>query len=319
MQNYENLVEKITRISGLGKEEIDRRVEAKRAKLSGLISKEGAAQIIAAELGINFDSMQLKVSELLSGMKKANLIGKVISLSPVREFEKNGRKGKVANLAIADETGNVRVVLWDTNHIKLIEDGEIRVGDVIEIHNASLRNNAGSNELHLSGFSEIKKSSLVIENVKTERATNKKNLEELKEGESVSVRALAVQMYPPRFFLVCPECGKKATEESDGHVCKEHGKVIPRERALLNIILDDGSASIRSVLFSEAISKLIEEQKLKEPDSLSIFREDVLGSEFIVKANVKKNALFNEIELSAFDIEKAEPEKLIEEMEVKVG
>lgn len=317
MQNYETLLEKIAKISGLPKEEIDKRVEAKRVKLSGLISKEGAAQIIAAELGINFDSMQIKISEIITGMKKANLVGKIVSIFPVREFEKNGKKGKVANLIIADETGNIRVVLWDTNHIKLIEDGEIRQGDVIEIHNSTLRNNNGSNELHLSGFSEIKKSSIILNDVKTEKATNKKAIEELKEGENVSVRALAVQMYPPRFFLVCPECGKKATEEADGHICKEHGKVLPKERALINIILDDGTGTIRSVLFSEAISKLIEEQKLKDPETLSIFREDVLGSEFMVKANVKKNQLFNEIELSAFDIEKTDPEKLIEEMEVK--
>ena len=59
--NYENLLRKIANSSGLEKEEIERRVEAKRAKLSGLISKDGAAQVIAAELGISFDNEQLKI------------------------------------------------------------------------------------------------------------------------------------------------------------------------------------------------------------------------------------------------------------------
>lgn len=313
MQNYESLLEKITRISGIQKEEIDKRVEAKRAKLSGLISKEGAAQIIAAELGINFDTMQLKISELITGMKKANTIGKIISLFPVREFEKNERKGKVANMIVADETGNIRVVLWDTNHIKLIEDGEIKEGDVIEIHNASIRNN----ELHLSGFSEIKKSLFVLENVKTERTLNKKTLLEMKEGESISVRALVVQLYPPRFFLVCPECGKKAVEEDSSHHCNEHGKIIPKERSLINFVIDDGTSTSRATLFSEAIKKLIEEEKLKDPESLSFFREDVLGTEFIISGSVKKNQLSSDLELNAFSIEKADPEKLIEELEIK--
>lgn len=55
MDNYNQLVERISAASKLPKEEIERKVEGKRAKLSGLVSKEGAAQIVAAELGINFD------------------------------------------------------------------------------------------------------------------------------------------------------------------------------------------------------------------------------------------------------------------------
>ena len=46
--------------SGLNVEEVNRKIEAKRAKLSGLISQEGAAQIVAAELGINFENEKLK-------------------------------------------------------------------------------------------------------------------------------------------------------------------------------------------------------------------------------------------------------------------
>jgi len=38
------------------------KVEDKKAKLSGLISKEGAAQIIAAELGVNFEDQDLKLN-----------------------------------------------------------------------------------------------------------------------------------------------------------------------------------------------------------------------------------------------------------------
>ena len=152
MDNYTRLVERITQASNLTKEEIDRKVEAKRAKLSGLVSKEGAAQIVAAELGINFDKERMKISELVQGMKKANIIGKVITISPVRSFNKNGRDGKVANLLVADSSGNAKAVFWDTNHISLIEQGKIKKDDVIEISNAQVRNG----ELHLSSFSDVK-------------------------------------------------------------------------------------------------------------------------------------------------------------------
>jgi len=77
LQNYTQLIERIAKSSRLSVEDIERRIEAKRAKLSGLISKEGAAQIVASELGINFEKEKMKVSELLPGMKKVNIVGKL--------------------------------------------------------------------------------------------------------------------------------------------------------------------------------------------------------------------------------------------------
>jgi hypothetical protein len=68
--NYEKMVERIAKSSGLGVDEIRRKIEAKRAKLSGLISLEGAAQVIAAELGINFENEKVKIDELMPGMRK---------------------------------------------------------------------------------------------------------------------------------------------------------------------------------------------------------------------------------------------------------
>ncbi len=112
MNQYSQLVEKIANAAKLSVEEIERKVEAKRAKLSGLVSKEGAAQIVAAELGINFEKEQIKISTLMEGMKRANIKGKIVQIFPVRSYSKNGREGKVANLLVADESANVKAVLW---------------------------------------------------------------------------------------------------------------------------------------------------------------------------------------------------------------
>jgi replication factor A1 len=151
LQNYSQLVDRIAKSSGLSVEDIERRIEAKRAKLSGLISKEGAAQVVAAELGISFDKEKMKISELLSGMKRVNVVGKIVEMFPVREYNKNGRQGKIGSFILADDTSNIRTVLWDTNHIALIEQGKVKQEDIIEITNGSIRNT----ELHLTGFSDI--------------------------------------------------------------------------------------------------------------------------------------------------------------------
>jgi replication factor A1 len=311
MQNYDALIQRVSEASGLEKEEVERKVEAKKAKLSGLISKEGAAQIIAAELGVNFDNLQLKISELMPGMKRVNIVAKIINLFPVREYEKNGKKGKIGSLVVADATGNLRTVLWDTNHIDLIEKKQINDQDVIEIKNATMRDN----ELHLSGFSEIKKSEVVLEDVKTEISSAEKLIEDLKQGENVKVRGTIVQVFNPRFFSVCPECSKKAEQTDEGHVCKEHGKVVANERALLNFVLDDGTETIRVVLFSDQLSKLVEEGDLKDMEKLVVFKDDLMGSEMWLSGLVKKNALFNNLEITGRDVVKVDVDSLVEDLE----
>jgi len=184
--NYDKIVEKIAKYSGLKVEEVSRKIEAKRAKLSGLISQEGAAQIVAAELGINFENEKLNIEELLPGMRKINISGKIISLFPVRSFKtQKGEEGKVLNFMLADETSNIKVVLWDTNHISLIEKGEVKEGDVVDIGNASMR----ENEMHLGSFSEFKKSTKEMENVRTDRIVKEKKICDFKIGDQLSVRA----------------------------------------------------------------------------------------------------------------------------------
>jgi len=312
MQNYEFLIERIAKSSGLEVEEVERKVEAKKAKLSGLISKEGAAQIIAAELGISFEDQDLKISELMGGMRKVNVVGKVIQLFPVREYSKNGREGKVANFVIADDTGNTRVVLWDVNHIELIENEIIKQGDVVEIKNASTRDS----EIHLSGFSELKKSEKIMEGVKTEAAVSEGTLSEIKQGQMIKIRGVVVQVFPPRFYSVCPECNKKVIQEGESYRCAEHGPCTPKDRAILNFVFDDGTETVRVVMFSDQINTLIPEEDLKDTEKTTAFRDDLMGTEIYLSGRVQRNQMFNNLEIVASGVEKVDVDKLIETLNV---
>ena len=311
MQNYDLLLERIAKSSDKPKEEIERMVEAKKAKLSGLISKEGAAQIISAELGISFEDQDLKISELMHGMKKVNIVGKIVTVFPVREFEKNGRSGKVLNFIVADETGNSKAVLWDVNHIVLFENGELKQGDSVEIKNGSTK----ENEIHLSSFSEIKKSSQVFENVKTEASVSEKSLAEVQQGQNIKVRGIVVKIFQPRFYSVCPECNKKAVQEGEIFNCAEHGVITPKSRAILNFVLDDGTETMRIVMFSDSINTLIPEEDLKDSEKSILFRDDFIGTEIYLSGNVKRNQLFNNLEVIANNIEKVDVEKLVTVLE----
>ena len=310
MDNYDQLVSRLAESSGLKSEELERKIEAKRAKLSGLVSKEGAAQIVAAELGINLDKERLKISELVHGMKRANVIGKVINVSPVREFNKNGRSGKVVSMLIADEGSNARAVLWDTNHIALIESGDLKEGSVVEISNASVRNG----ELHLSSFSDIKKSKEKLENVISERVYRERKLKDGRVGESLKTRAVIVQIFEPRYFEVCPNCGKKAVEGK----CAEHGSVEPKKRALINLVLDDGSETMRCVLFGEHINKLgLSDEEIFSLDKFNEKKQGFLGEEKVFAGNLRSNALYNTTELTVEDVQEIKVDELVKELEAK--
>jgi len=309
--NYERIVTKIAQSANLEKEEIERRIQAKRAKLSGLISSEGAAQIVAAELGISFDNEKLKIEELLPGMRKVNVVGKIISLFPVRCFTtKKGDEGKVCNFIIADDTSNIKVVLWDTNHISLIENGKIDKDKVVEIKNASMRDN----ELHLGSFSELNLSDEVFENIKSERIVREKKIKDFRISESVSTRAFIVQSFEPRFFHVCSECNKKVVSGEEGFICAEHGKVASEKKALINIVLDDGTENIRAVVFHENL-KSLGISDLDNTERLIVQREELLGKEMIFTGNIRMNKFFNNPEFIIDNINEVDLDNLIKELE----
>jgi len=290
MGNYEQLLERVAKSSGLELGEIGRRVEAKRAKLSGLISKEGAAQIVAAELGVVFDNERMKISELVQGMKKANVVGKILRVFPVREFNKNGREGKVASFILADDTGNIRVALWDTHHIELIESGKLKEGDVVEINNAGIRNG----EVHLSSFADIKKSLEKMDAVVEGRNYQEMKLKDCAVGQTVKVRANIVQVFEPKYF------NDKNTGE---------------KKAVMNVVLDDGSEAIRGVLFGEDIKKIgFEEEEIFEIEKFEGKKSEIIGEEKYFLGNVRMNQFFNRAELIMNGVEELNVGEVIKEL-----
>jgi len=317
---YEQLINKISRSSGLNREEIERRVEAKIAKLSNLISKEGALQVVAAELGISFDNQKVKINELLVGMRKISIVGKILKVFPIRAFKTKTAESKVISLLLGDETGTVRVVLWDTNHIALFEEGKLHENSVIEIKNGSVRG-TDTKEVHVGSMGEVNESSEKIENVIEKETLISKSIAQLHENERARIRGTVVQVFePPRFFFVCPECKSRVNKENGQFSCtKQHKVDIPVERALINLVIDDGSGNMRVICFSDAIKKLFdcEEERLKDPKFFSEQKKELMGSELFFTGRVRKNKLFDVLEFIAQDLNSANVDEVISELEQK--
>src|SRR3989344_1444792 len=118
--NYEQIIEKIQFSSGLSKEKIEEKVKNKLKDLQDLISKEGAAQIIANELDVRlFDATpkEAKISALMTGSSAVTLTARIIQKYELRTFNKNNHTGKILSMLIGDETGTTRLAIWDENII----------------------------------------------------------------------------------------------------------------------------------------------------------------------------------------------------------
>ena len=320
--SYEDIVKRIQEEKKLSREEIDKKIEQKISSLNDLISRQGAAHIVANQLGIKVMEMPsdsvTKVSEIPVGVNSVNSAVKVISMYGVREFNKQGRSGKVANFLSGDETGSIRVVVWDENLIKEIENGDVKEGDILKIRNAYSKDNNGYKELHLGSKSiiEINPEGVSINEVKrgTVNASRKK-INELKEGETAEIFGTVVQLFEPRFYYTCPNCGKKAFLEDMKYKCVQHGEVEAKKVPVLNFFLDDGTSNIRVVAFNKQAEQLTQKEDLDvNTEEFEKLKLDVLGKQVLVSGRCNKNTMFDRLEFVCMDVKEANPVEIINEI-----
>ncbi len=319
--SYGDILEKIKKESGLKETDIELKVREKLKKLSNLISKEGAAHIVANELGIKLVDFDFKINKLKKGMNSVSIVAKVLNIYGINEYKKV-REGKVANLLIGDDSGIIKLVLWDSYHVKLIEDGKLKENDIIKIRNGYVKDNNGFNELHLGSRGQIvvNPEGVSVEVVGKKQLPvdyQRKSVEELNVGDVAGVFGTIVQIFEPRFYDACPECGRKVNEGR----CDEHGAVSSVDVPILNLFFDDGTDNIRVVAFRDQVEKLLDlnrEQVLKFKEDISEFekyKSDLLGKQLVIVGRVTKNEMFDRKEFTAQRVIEVRPEDMIKEFE----
>jgi replication factor A1 len=112
----------------VSEEEFREAVEQKVEQMGGLADEETAAMLIAHELG---EGEVSGIAEIEAGMEEVKFLAKVTSVGEVRTFERDDGEGTVLNIDVADETGSVRVALWDEQATAGAE--ELAPGDVLRI------------------------------------------------------------------------------------------------------------------------------------------------------------------------------------------
>ncbi len=315
----DEIVSKISSASKLSKDDIMKMVEDKQLELSGLISEEGAAYLVAKDLDITVarDIEKLNIENIMPGMQNVEFIGKITRMFPVREFKTDRNEGRVMNIIIADKTGSVRMSLWNEEIEKL--EG-VSVGDVVRT-GGFVKENMGQPEIRLGRMGYIAKiDSPGFESVVYERKMERADIRDLSEGVYRSVRAPILQVFETNvFFEICPECKKRAKETETGYSCPEHGEVEPTYGMIISGIIDDGTGNIRAVLFSDSVEKIIgmdvaEAKKLfdRKKKLEAILSLVPLGKELIFEGSVRRNTFFDRLEFVVNDVKNVDVKKEIE-------
>ncbi|MGQ4914508.1 MAG: DUF2240 family protein [Candidatus Asgardarchaeia archaeon] len=243
--SLDEIIEAIINETGLTRKEIFERIKAIKEELGAqFISDEGAAHIVARELGVNvFSSLpqdvtvsSAKIKDLQIGDSYVTLIGKVINIFGVREYtKKDGSKGKIGKIVIADDTGMITVVLWN-DKAEILETRKIKRNDVVRIDGGIVKESLTSErEIHIGLYGSITVTDEEV-NALPEVVLNKKKISEI----SVFDYGLEIEGTLTRKF-------KKTTfKQSDGKLGDR-----------LAFIFSDESGQILCVAWNDA-AKLID-------------------------------------------------------------
>ena len=91
----------------------------------------------------------MEIKDLKVGEGNVELTAEVVSVSEPRTFEKFGKQGKVASATIKDESGEVKLSLWNEQ----VE--QVKVGIKVKVTNGYVSEFRGEKQLTTGKFGKL--------------------------------------------------------------------------------------------------------------------------------------------------------------------
>lgn len=113
----------------------------------------------------------MEIKDIQANTGKIELQAVVISKDKPRNFEKFGNEGKVCNITIKDDSGEVKMTLWNEQ----VE--QVGIGDKIHLKNGWCSEFRGEKQVSSGKFGEL----IILEKASTEVFTNDPNMLSQKE------------------------------------------------------------------------------------------------------------------------------------------
>ena len=248
------------------------------------LSEEQASSMFIPELSTLEKALYdyKKISDIDEDDQDIIVVGRVIEVVPIHEFERdNGETGRVRNIEIADETGSLKVVLWDEDAKR-----EFELGQAIKLQNPrfslDMDNRIEANVNRSTAILEPSESE--IENLPTHEELMEaiyvpKPIEALAEDDvNVCVTGTIIDVDSDRVIRTkCPNCGFNVSPGEEEYICDNCGHVFDEPRYLLMIPtkIEDDTGEIQVTFFDNLAEELI---GMKKEEIISLV-EDGYGIE----------------------------------------
>jgi replication factor A1 len=150
--------------TGISREDLEKRILEKKELLGSLATEEGALVLVAVDLGVEVREIEeekpekkVLIRDLKEGMTSVSVLDAVVvEILRVKRFgRRDGSAGQMASMRIADNTGEIRLVLWEEQS-EAVEKGKIHKGDLLRIIRGFTRKGLyGDLELHVGRLGKI--------------------------------------------------------------------------------------------------------------------------------------------------------------------
>jgi len=92
----------------------------------------------------------MKIVELRPGMKRVDITGKLLNLSETREVTtRAGEQSRVATADISDESGQVKLTLWNE------QIDQVKVNDNVKVENGYVTSFRGETQLNVGRYGKL--------------------------------------------------------------------------------------------------------------------------------------------------------------------
>ena len=230
------------------------------------LSEEEASTMFIPELATLEKALYdyKKIEELDEDEEDTIIIGRVIEVNDVREFDRdNGDTGFVRNIEIADDTGSIRVVLWDND-----AKNEYEMGQAIKLQNPRLSLDMDNRvEATVSGGTTmLEPSESELENLPSQDELMEaifvpKTIESLYEDDTnVHVTGTIQEVSPDKILLKrCPNCRENVDDSEDEYYCDNCGHSFdePSYTLMIPTRIEDETGDISVTFFGKLAEELI--------------------------------------------------------------
>jgi replication factor A1 len=241
--SFEEMVERIlSSCPGVSRETVLERLEAERSRAGGLISDEALLRMIAAGLGCEFPGDRtgapaLLLRDLIPGLNDISVVGRVVAVFSPRAFN-GSRKGRFASLLVADESGVLRVVLWN-DKAGLAERGGVKVGGLVRFRHVYTREDFGGRvEVHVG-----------------EKCTVEVNPADVRPKDYPSIRRFTMKIGELSSALKSSRVNVAGNVQRLGSV-SEFERSDSTSGRVMRFVLSDGSGEVSVVVWNEKVDEV---------------------------------------------------------------